>query len=55
MHDPVAADTVHCVIPANDDGHALAHIFARKDTLLTCVYGMKSDNQFDSALSDHTY
>ena len=51
--EPVAADAVYCNTPAIDDGAASAQIFVGTKTFLTDAYGMKSDKQFASTLSDN--
>ena len=51
-HDPVATDVSWWNTTTIDNKATSAQIYVGKDTLLTDVCVMKSDNQFDSALSD---
>ena len=48
----VAIDTVYCDIPAIDDGSKYVQVFVGTKTLVTDVYGMKSDKQFIHCLED---
>ena len=41
--DPVATDLVYCDTPAIDDDPKCAQVFVCTKTLVTDVYGMKSD------------
>ena len=51
--EPVATDAVYCDTPAVDDGSTCAQLFVGTKTLLTDVYGMKSDKQFVNSLEDN--
>jgi hypothetical protein len=52
--EPVATDTVYSDTPAVDSGATSAQIFvATAETLLTDVYGMKTDKQFVNTLEDN--
>lgn len=42
----VAADTIYSDTPAMDDSSAREKVFAGTKTLVTNVYGAKSDKQF---------
>ena len=52
-NEPVATDTVYSDTPAVDDGSTSAQIFVGTKTLLTDIYGMKSDKQFVNTLEDN--
>ena len=52
-NEPVATDTVYSDTPAVDNGATAAQIFVGTKTLLTDVYGMKSDRQFVNTLKDN--
>ena len=52
-NEPVATDTVYSDTPAVDDGSTSAQIFVGTESLLTDVYGMKSDKQFVNTLEDN--
>ena len=43
--DPVAIDTVYCDTPAIDDGFTCTQLFVGTKTLITDVYGIKSDKK----------
>ncbi len=51
--EPVATDTVFSDTPAIDGGETCAQIFVGTDTLVTDVYGMKTEAQFVSTLQDN--
>jgi hypothetical protein len=51
--EPVATDTVYSDTPAVDSGATSAQIFVGTETLLTDVYGMKTDKQFVNTLEDN--
>ena len=51
--EPVATDTVYSNTPAIDSGATSAQIFVGKESLVTDVYGMKSDKQFVNTLQDN--
>jgi hypothetical protein len=51
--EPVATDTVYSDTPAVDSGATSAQLFVGTETLLTDVYGMKTDKQFVSTLEDN--
>ena len=46
MSEPVATDTMYSDIPAMDDGSTYVQIFVGTKTIVTDVYGMKTDKQF---------
>ena len=50
--EPVATDTVFSDTPAVNDGSKCAQVFAGTKTLVSDVYGMKSDKQFINSLQD---
>eukprot|EP00980_Cylindrotheca_fusiformis_P023113 scaffold10147_cov126-Cylindrotheca_fusiformis.AAC.1 len=53
-HDePVATDTVYSDTPAIDGGETCAQIFVGTETLVTDVYGMKTERQFVNTLEDN--
>ena len=52
-HEPVASDTVYSDTPAIDDGSTSAQIFVGTESLLTDVYGMKTDKEFVNSLGDN--
>ena len=51
--EPVATDTVHSDTLAIDNGSTSTQIFARTKTLVTNVYGIKSDKQFVNTLENN--
>ena len=51
--EPVATDTVYCNTPTIDNGSTSAQIFVATKTLVTDVYGMKTDKQFVNTLEDN--
>ena len=51
--EPVATDTVYSDTPAIDDGSTCAQLFVGTTTLVTDVYGMKTDKQFINILEDN--
>lgn len=52
-NEPVATDTVYSDVPAIDGGETCAQIYVGRDTLVTDVYGMKTDKQFVNTLEDN--
>jgi hypothetical protein len=50
--EPVTTDTVYSNTPAIDGGETCAQIFVGTETLLTDVYGMKTEKQFVNTLED---
>jgi hypothetical protein len=50
--EPVATDTVFSYTPAIDGGETCAQIFVGTETLVTDVYGMKSEKQFVNTLEE---
>jgi len=51
--EPVATDTVYADTPAIDDGSTCAQIFVGRESLVTDVYGMKTDKEFINTLEDN--
>jgi hypothetical protein len=51
--EPVATDTIFSNTPAIDGGKTCAQIFVGTETLVTDVYGMKSEKQFVNTLEDN--
>jgi len=51
--EPVATDTVYSDTPAIDDGATCAQIFVGTKSLVTDVYGMKTDKEFVNTLEDN--
>ena len=51
--EPVSTDTVYSDTPAIDDGSTCAQFFVGTKTLITDVYGMKTDKQFVNTLEDN--
>jgi hypothetical protein len=52
-NEPVATDTLYADVPAIDDGSKFAQVFVGRNTLVTDVYGMKSDKEFVNTLEDN--
>ena len=52
-HEPVATDTVFSDTPAIDNGSTCAQIFVGTESLVTDVYGMKTDKEFVNTLEDN--
>jgi hypothetical protein len=51
--EPVATDTVYSDTPAIDRGETCAQILVGTETMVTDVYGMKTDKQFVNTLEDN--
>ena len=51
--EPVATDTVYSDTPAIDGGATSAQLFVGTESLLSDVYGMKTDKQFVNTLEDN--
>jgi hypothetical protein len=51
--EPVATDTVYSDTPAIDGGETCAQIFVGTETLVTDVYGMKTEKEFVNTLEDN--
>jgi hypothetical protein len=51
--EPVATDIVYSDTPAVDSGATSAQLFVGTETLLTDVYGMKTDKKFVNTLEDN--
>jgi hypothetical protein len=51
--EPVATDTVYSNTPAIDGGEICAQIFVGTETMVTDVYGMKTEKQFVNTLEDN--
>ena len=54
-HEPVATDPVYSNEPVIDDGSMAAQLFIGQKSLLTDVYGAKTDQQFVSTLEDNIH
>ena len=50
--EPIATDTVYSDTPAIDNGAKVAQIFVGTESLVTDVYGMKTEKQFVNTLQD---
>jgi len=51
--EPVATDTVYSDTPAVDSGVTVAQLFVGTETLVTDVYGLKTDSEFVQSLEDN--
>ena len=51
-NEPIATDMVYSDTPAVDCGHTCAQLFVGTLSLVTDVYGMKTDSQFVKTLED---
>ena len=51
--EPVATDTVYSDTPAIDNGATSAQIFVGTESLVTNVYGMRTDKEFVRTLEDN--
>ena len=51
--EAVATDKVYSDVPAIDDGSMAAQIFVGRQSLVTDVYGVKTDKQFVNTLEDN--
>jgi hypothetical protein len=51
--EPFATDTVYSNTPAIDGGETSAQVFVGTETLVTDVYGMKTEKQFVNTLEDN--
>ena len=51
--EPVATDTVYSDTPAVDDGATSAQFFTGTKSLVSDIYGMKTDKQFVNTLEDN--
>ena len=52
-NESVACDFVYADVPAVDDGATSAVLFVGTDTMVTDVYGVKTDKQFVNTLEDN--
>ena len=52
-NESVACDFIYADVPAVDDGATLAVLFVGTDTLVTDVYGVRTDKQFVNTLEDN--
>ena len=52
-NEPVATDTIYSDTPAVDNGATSAQVFVGTKTLVTDVYGMKTDKEFVNTLQDN--
>jgi hypothetical protein len=52
-YEPVATDTVYSDTPDVDGGETYAQIFVGTETMVTDVYGMKTEKQFVNTLEDN--
>ena len=52
-NEPVATDTIFSDTPAVDDGSKCAQFFVGRETLVSDVYGMKTDKEFVNTLEDN--
>ena len=52
-NEPVATDTVYADTPAVDDGSLCAQFLAGRQSLVSDLYGMKSDKEFVNTLEDN--
>ena len=48
--EPLATDTVYSDVPAIDDGSIMAQTFVGTKSMVTDVFGMKTDKQFINTL-----
>jgi hypothetical protein len=53
--EPVATDTIFSHTPAIDGGETCAQFFVGTETLVTDIYGMKSEKQFVDTLEDNIH
>jgi hypothetical protein len=51
--EPVATDTIFSDVPAIDNGSTCAQLFVGRHSLVTDIYGMKSDKEFINSLEDN--
>ena len=52
-NEDVATDTVFSDTPAIDGGEECAQLFVGRESLVTDVYGMKTDKEFTKSLEDN--
>lgn len=52
-NEPVATETFYSDVPAIDDGSKCAQIFVGRISLVTDIYGMKTDKEFIHTLGDN--
>ena len=52
-NEAVATDTVFADVPAVDDGSTAAQLFVGRESLVTDVYGVKTEKQFVNTLEDN--
>jgi len=52
-NEPVATDTVYSDTPAVDSGAIAAQIFVGTESMVTDIYGIKSDKEFINTLEDN--
>ena len=51
--EPVATDTIYSETPCNDDGSTCVNLFVSTKSLVSDIYGMKTDKQFVNTLEDN--
>ena len=52
-NEAVATDTIYSDTPAIDDGSKIAQLYVGRDTLVTDVFGIKTEKQFVNTLEDN--
>ena len=52
-NEAVATDTIYSDTPAVDDGSKIAQLYVGRETLVTDVYGIKTEKQFVNTLEDN--
>ena len=52
-NEAVATDTIYSDTPAIDDGSKIAQLYVGRSTLVTDVYGIKTEKQFVNTLEDN--
>ena len=51
--EPVATDIIYSETPSNDDGSTCVNLFVSTKSLVSDIYGMKTDKQFVNTLEDN--
>ena len=56
LHDePIATDTIYYKTPEIDDGFTCSQLFFGTNSLVSDVYGMKTDNKFVDILEENIH
>ena len=51
--EPIATDTIYSETPCNDDGSTCVNLFVSTKSLVSDIYGMKTDKQFVNTFKEN--